>query len=88
MVDVVNDEMVGGVGDLAVHFDAFAVFFSRGVECSIGTLCKPGELAHVRIVIGIDDGEFSASEWYKARGAVLGIRYPILRSRATSEGKP
>jgi len=76
VVDVVNDEMVGGVGDLAVHFDAFAVFFSNGVvifRCAFG---EPGVLAEERIVFGVNDGELAAGERYEARCAVLGFGGP------------
>ncbi len=57
MVDVVNNEMVGSVGDLAVHFDAFAVFFSNGVVIFVSAFGEPGILAQVRVVFGVDDGE-------------------------------
>ncbi len=57
VVDVVNDEMVGGVGDLAVHFYAFAVFFSNGVVILRGAFCEPGVLAQDGIVFGVDGGE-------------------------------
>jgi len=76
VVDVVNDEMVGGVEDLAVHFDAFSVFFSHGVVCSLATFCKPGEFAEAGIVFGIDYGEFSAGEGYEAGGVVFGVGGP------------
>ena len=57
VVDVVNDEMVGGVGDLAVHFDAFAVFFSDGVVIFVSAFGEPGVLTQAGIVFGIYDGE-------------------------------
>jgi len=76
VVDVVNYEMVGGVGDLAVHFDAFAVFFSRGVVIIRGAFCEPGILAQDGVVFGVDDGKLAAGERYEARGAVLGFGGP------------
>ncbi len=57
VVDVVDDEMVGGVCDLAVHFDAFAVFFSNGVVIFISAFGEPSVLAQAGIVFGIYDGE-------------------------------
>ena len=57
MVDVVDYEMIGGVEDLAVHFDAFAVFFSNGVVVLRCSFRKPGILAQARIVFGIDNSE-------------------------------
>jgi len=57
VVDVVNDEMVRGVGDLAVHFYAFAVFFSNGVVILGGAFGEPGVLTQAGIVFGIYDGE-------------------------------
>jgi len=89
VVDVVNDEMVGDVGDLAVHFDAFAVFFSNGVVIFISAFGEPGILAQDGIVFGVDDGELAAGERYEARGAVLGFGGPILRpdTIGTLEGK-
>jgi len=76
MVYVINYEMVGGVGDLAVHFDAFAVFFSHSVAILVRTLCKPGILAQARVIFGIDDGEFAAGQRYQAWGAVLWVAGP------------
>ncbi len=76
VVDVVNDEMVGGVGDLAVHFDAFAVFFSNGVVIFISAFGEPGVLAQDGVVFGIDDSELAAGKRYEARGAVLGFGGP------------
>ena len=76
VVDVVNDEMVGGVGDLAVHFDAFAVFFSNGVVIFISAFCEPGMLAQDGVVFGVDAGELAAGEKYEAGGAVLGFGGP------------
>lgn len=72
VVDMVNYEMVGGVCDLAVHFDAFSGFFSHGVECFPATFGKPGELAKALVVFGIDDGEPAAGEGYEAGCAILG----------------
>ncbi len=57
VVDVVNYEMVGGVHNLAVHFYAFAVFFSNGVVITRGAFGEPGILAQAGIVFGIYDGE-------------------------------
>ena len=76
MVDVVNDEMVGGVGDLAVHFDAFAIFFSNSVVIFISAFGEPGILAQDGVVFGVDAGELAAGERYEARGAVLGFDGP------------
>ena len=76
VVDVVNDEMVGGVGDLAVHFDAFAVFFSNGVVIIRGAFGEPGILAEDGVVFGVDDGELAAGKRYEARCAVLGFGGP------------
>ena len=76
VVDVVNDEMVGGVEDLAVHFDAFAVFLSNGVVIIRRAFCEPGVLAEAWVVFGVDDGELSAGERYEAGGVVLGIGGP------------
>ena len=73
VVDVVDDEMVGGVCDLAVHFDALAVFFSHGVAILVGALGKPGIFAQGRIVLGIDDGEFPSRQGYEARHPAIGI---------------
>lgn len=73
VVDVVNDEMVGGVGDLAVHFYAFAVFFSNGVVIFISAFGEPDILAEERIVFGIDDGELAACERYHAWHIVPGV---------------
>jgi len=89
VVDVVSDEMVGGVGDLAVHFDAFAVFFSDSVVIFISAFSEPGILAEDGVVFGIYDGEFSLGKRYEAGCAVLGVRGPILRpdTIGTSEGK-
>ena len=64
VIDVVDYEMVRGVGDLAVHFDAFAVFFSNSVVRLVGIFCEPGKSAEARIVFGIYDGELSAGERY------------------------
>jgi len=57
VVDVVNDEMVRSVGDLAVHFYAFAFFFSNGVVILISAFGEPGVLTQAGIVFGIYDGE-------------------------------
>ena len=76
VVDVVNDEMVGGVGDLAVHFDAFAVFFSNSVVIFISAFGEPGILAQDGVVFGVDAGELAAGERYEARCAVLGFDGP------------
>ena len=76
VVDVVNYEMVGGVGDLAVHFYAFAVFFSNGVVILISAFSEPGILAQDGVVFGVDDGELAAGERYEARGEVLGFGGP------------
>ena len=73
MVNVVNNQMVRGVGNLAVHFDALAVFFSNGVAILMRTFCKPGVSAQARVVFGIDDGELSAGQRYQAWRLVLGI---------------
>ena len=73
VVDVVNYEMVRGVGDLAVHFDAFAVFFSNGVIILRGAFSEPGVLAEERIVFGIDDGELSAGKRYEAGCGIFGV---------------
>jgi len=68
-----NDEMVGGVGDLTVHFDAFAVFFSNCVVILRGAFSEPGVLAEERIVFGVNDGELAAGKRYEAGGGVFGI---------------
>jgi hypothetical protein len=57
VVNVVDYEMVGGIEDLAVHFDAFAVFFSHGVVIVVCAFCEPGKMAEAWVVFGIDDGE-------------------------------
>jgi len=71
VVDVVNNEMVGGVGDLAVHFYAFAVFFSNSVVIFISAFGEPGILAQDGVVFGVDDGELAAGKRYEAGGVVL-----------------
>lgn len=71
VVDVINDKMVGGIGDLAVHFDAFAVFFSNGVVIIRSAFSEPGVLAEDGVIFGIDDGELSAGKRYEARCVVL-----------------
>ena len=76
VINVVNDEMVGGVGDLAVHFDAFAVFFSNGVVIFISAFSEPDILAQDGVVFGVDDGELAAGKRYEAGGAVLGFGSP------------
>jgi len=76
VVDVVNDEIVGGVCDLAVHFDAVAVFFSHGVVIFGSTFCKPDELAQSRVVFGIDDGELAACQGYETWGAAFSAGSP------------
>ena len=76
VVDVVNDEMVGGVGDLAVHFYAFAIFFSNGVVIFISAFDEPGILAQDGVVFGVDDGELAAGKRYEAGGVVLGFCGP------------
>ena len=76
VVNVVNDEMVGGVGDLAVHFDAFAGFFSNSVVILISAFGEPGMLAQDGVVFGVDAGELAAGERYEARCAVLGFGGP------------
>jgi len=72
VVNVVNDQMVRGVEDFAVHFDAFAVFFASGVVIFRRTFRKPGILAQARVVFGIDNGELSAGQRYQAWGVVPG----------------
>ena len=57
VVDMVDDEMVGGVGDLTVHFDAFAVFFSNGIVIIFSAFGEPGILAEDGVVFGVNDGE-------------------------------
>ena len=76
VVNVVNDEMVGGVSDLPVHFDAFAIFFSNSVVIFISAFGEPGILAQDGVVFGFDDGELAAGERYEARCAVLGFGGP------------
>jgi len=71
MVYVVNDEVVGGVGYLAVHFDAFAVLFANGVVVFRGAFSEPGILAQLGIVFGIDDCELAAGERYEAGCVIL-----------------
>ena len=66
MVNMVNGQMVRGVGDLAVHFNALAVFFSNGVVILICSLGKPGVSAQAVVIFGIDDGEKSACQRYQA----------------------
>ena len=71
VVNVVDNEMVRGASDLAVHFDAFAGFFSNGVVVLRCTFRKPGKLAQARVVFGIDNGELSAGQRYEAWPMVL-----------------
>ena len=73
MVDMVNNEMVGGVDNLAVHFDAFAVLLSYGVVTFFRAFRKPGESAQARIVFGIDDGEFTPCERDPPGCAIMGV---------------
>ncbi|MHC4155825.1 MAG: hypothetical protein ACYST6_13005 [Planctomycetota bacterium] len=73
VVNVVDYEMVGGVGDLTVHFDAFSVLFSNSVVILICTFCEPGKPAEVRVVFGIDDGELSAGERDEAWCAAFAV---------------
>lgn len=72
MVNVVHDQMVRGIKDLTVHFDALAVFFSNGVVIIRPAFCKPGILAEARVVFGIDDGELAAGQWYQTWRVVPG----------------
>ena len=44
MVDVVDDEVVGGVCYLAVHFYGFPILFSGGVESVVRGFGEPCEL--------------------------------------------
>ena len=76
MVDVVDYEMVGGVEDLAVHFDAFSVLFSDGVIVLRGAFGEPGILAEAGIVFGIDDGEQATGERYESGGVIFGVGGP------------
>ena len=73
VIDVVDYEMVRGVGDLAVHFDAFAVFFSNGVVIIFSAFGEPGILAEDGVVFGIDDGELAAGKRYEAGDGIFGI---------------
>ena len=73
MVNVVNYEMVRGIEDLAVHFDAFAVFFADGVVFVTGTFCEPGEPVETGVVVGIDYGELSTGERYEAGCVSFGV---------------
>ena len=45
-----------------MHLYGFAVVLSDGVKCSAAELGKPLKLSQVVIVIGIDEGELSASK--------------------------
>ena len=57
MVDVVDDQMVRGVHDFVVHFDALAVFLSNGIAILIRTFGEPSILAQAGVVFGINDGK-------------------------------
>jgi len=63
VVDVVNEEVVGGIGNLAVHPD-YAGFEERaardgaeGVKCAIGAIEPPFESAEAVIVGRVNDGK-------------------------------
>lgn len=73
VVNMINDQMVRGVGDLAVHFNALAVFFSHGVVILIRTFCKPGISAQAVVIFGIDDSELATGQRYQAGRSVPGV---------------
>ena len=76
VVDVIDDQMVGGVHNLAVHFDALAVFLSHSVNIIARPLGEPGIFAEARIIFGIDNGEFTAGKRYQPRRIVFGVGGP------------
>ncbi len=76
MVDVVHNQVVRGLHDLAVHLDALAAGFSGGVAILARPFREPGILAQARIVLGIDDGEFAPRQRDQARRAAAGAGGP------------
>ena len=69
VVYVVNDEMVGGAGDLAVHFDAPAVLIADGVAIPGGAFREPCVAAKAFVVGGVDDREQASGQGDRARYA-------------------
>ena len=62
MVDVVDDEVVGGVFYLSVHFYGFAFVFSDGVVCVVCGFGEPFEYGKAGVVIGVYDSELCACQ--------------------------
>ncbi len=76
VVDVVHDEMVRGVHDLTVHFDALAARFSHGVAILRRSFGEPCIATQTRIVLGIDDSAFAPCERDPPRREIMGISGP------------
>ena len=63
MVDVVNDEVVGRIGNLAVHPDyagfeeRAAIDSAEGVERAVRAVEPPFESAELVVIGGVNDGE-------------------------------
>ena len=61
MVDVVNDEVRGGVHYITMHLDGFSVLFSDGVKGSAAKLGEPLKFGQQIIIRRVDDDKLSAS---------------------------
>ena len=65
MIDVVNNEAMRDVNDEAVHFyvqqllGGFRPLASDGIKCTARLSSVPSIFGQARIVIGINDSEFS-----------------------------
>ena len=76
VVDVIDDQMIGGFGDLAVHFDALAVVFAHGVAILGRAFCKPRVAAKPLVVGVVDYREQPARQGYRAGYAASGPARP------------
>ncbi len=89
MVFVVDYEMLGGVGDFAVHLDALAVLLAYGVAILGRAFCEPCLAAQSLIVLGVDyreqpagqrDGSRQAALWAAGPGRVEVGAFPLQRA--------
>jgi len=71
-VYVVNEEKIGDVQDLAVHFDCYLLFDFGQPELSLGVVGVPTPVGvpfvsgEARVVIRVNDGVLALCEWDSA----------------------
>ncbi len=76
MVFVVDYEMLGGVGDFAVHFDAPALPLAYGVAILRRAFCEPCVTAQTLVVLSVDYREQPAGQRNGSRQAAFGVAGP------------